>query len=390
MHNSMKSEELFSKILTDIQNSKTGRTGRKAKTIFSFLGAKTTNSQKAIDAFNLGLKHYNLKTTDNEVYYGMSYKNWITFELKGLGTKKRQIPVSKVIPSMEDSPEPAFKIPDDFLRYLFEFESDPEYERFQASLDSKFPVAIFLIPKKDDFYSSIVERVLSFEIIRKRQYEGDGGSIIGNTNQQDFSKRNDDPSQDLNFEGNMLNIWTKSDIHNFTQETMNNVILGESGKELIESEKFDRQFNQLALYSNKYYSNDQFFILFNCPSIEKINQQKRMHNLDKIVDKVTQKLPYTFRLQCKFSNDSELVDNPNIRKEIINHFKILCEIPSYQATEETGERDDIFNVFVEFQKAQMQAESQLIHKFDPALFSKLTWGYESDEHKYLKYFAVIV
>jgi SpoVK/Ycf46/Vps4 family AAA+-type ATPase len=384
----MKSEELFSKILTDIQNSKTGRTGRKAKTIFSFLGAKTTNSQKAIDAFNLGLKHYNLKTTDNEVYYGMSYKNWITFELKGLGTKKRQIPVSKVIPSMEDSPEPAFKIPDDFLRYLFEFESDPEYERFQASLDSKFPVAIFLIPKKDDFYSSIVERVLSFEIIRKRQYEGDGGSIIGNTNQQDFSKRNDDPSQDLNFEGNMLNIWTKSDIHNFTQETMNNVILGESGKELIESEKFDRQFNQLALYSNKYYSNDQFFILFNCPSIEKINQQKRMHNLDKIVDKVTQKLPYTFRLQCKFSNDSELVDNPNIRKEIINHFKILCEIPSYQATEETGERDDIFNVFVEFQKAQMQAESQLIHKFDPALFSKLTWGYESDEHKYLKYFAL--
>jgi DNA replication protein DnaC len=169
---------------------------------------------------------------------------------------------------------------------------------------------------------------------------------------------------------------------------MNNVILGESGKELIESEKFDAQFNQLALYSNKYYSNDQFFILFNCPSIEKINQHNRMLNLDKIVEKVTQKLPYTFKLQCKYNNDEELAKYPEVRRNIIDHFKILFEIPSYEAIEESIEDDDIFNVFVEFQKAQMQAENQLIHKIEPLLFSSLYWGYESLEHIYLKYFAI--
>lgn len=55
----MKNEELFTKIQTDIRDSQTGKTGRKAKTIFSFLGAKTTNSLKAIEAFKIGLEQYN-------------------------------------------------------------------------------------------------------------------------------------------------------------------------------------------------------------------------------------------------------------------------------------------------------------------------------------------
>lgn len=384
----MKNEELFDKILTDIKNSQNGKTGRKVKTIFSFLGAKTTNSQKAIDAFEKGLEQYNL-TIDKIVYYGMSQKDWINFSLKGVDANKQKNSEPKIVISSSNKIESAFNIPDDFLKYLFEFESDQEYERFQASLDSNSPIAIFLIPKKEDFYSSIVERVLSFEIIRKRQYKGDG-AIIGNINQQDFSKRNDNLLESITQspDSNLFNIWTGSDIHNFNQETMNNVILGESGKELIESEKFDAKFNQLALYSNKYYSNDQFFILFNCPSLEKIFQRKRMSNLDKIVEKVTQKLPYTFKLQCKFNSDGELAQSPDDRKSIINHFKILFEIPSYKSIEETGETDDIFNVFVEFQKAQMHAENQLIHKIEPAIFRSLNWGYESPEHIYLKYFAI--
>jgi len=383
----MKSEELFTKIISDIQNSKTGKTGRKAKTIFSYLGAKTTNSQKAINAFNFGLKQYKLKTPENEVYYGMSYKNWIIFELKNSPANKQEIPVNTAKKPLGSIIEPAYNIPDDFIKFLFEFESDEEYERFEACLDSNSPIAIFLIPKKEDFYSSIVERVLSFEIIRKRQYQGEG-SRIGNINQQNFSKINGNLSEGPVPDANLFNIWTGSDIHNFNQETMNNVILGESGKELIESEKFDTQFNQLALYSNKYYSNGQFFILFNCPSIEKINRQKRMNNLDKIVDKVTQKLPYTFKLQCKFDSDKELEQNPKIRKCIINHFKLLFEVPSYQLTEETDEVDDIFSVFVELQKTQMRTENQLMHQIDPSIFSTLNWGYESIEHIYLKYFTI--
>lgn len=381
----MKNEELFTKILIDIQNSQTGKTGRKAKTIFSHLGAKTTNSQKAINIFTQGMEEYGL-SCDKEVYFGMSSKDWINFTLKG-SIAKKQSPEKIPVPPVKMEKEPSIKVPDDFFKNLFEFESDQEYERFQASLDSNSPIAIFLIPKKEDFYSGIVERVLSFEIIRKRQYQGIGAQI-GNIKQRDFSPISSDLPDGIIPDTNQINIWTGSDIHIFNQETMNNVILGESGKELIESEKFDNQFNQLALYSNKYFSNDQFFILFTCPSLEKIYQQKRMPNLDKIVDKVTQKLPYTFKLQCKYNDDQELAQNPEVRQSIINHFKILFEIPSYHSTEESGDIDEIFNVFVEFQKAQMQAENQLLHKIDADIFAILNWGYESPEHVYLKYFAI--
>jgi hypothetical protein len=196
----MKNEELFTKILIDIQNSKTGKTGRKAKTIFSFLGAKTTNSQKAIDAFNNGLAQYKL-TTDKEVKYGMSRNEWINFSLKGSFPNNQQNIELQNRPNTKKEIESALIIPDDFFKYLFKFESDQEYERFQASLDSNSPIAVFLIPKKEDFYSSIVERVLSFEIIRKRQYQGIGARI-GNINQQDFSKRPDNSLEGLIPEAN--------------------------------------------------------------------------------------------------------------------------------------------------------------------------------------------
>jgi len=166
---------------------------------------------------------------------------------------------------------------------------------------------------------------------------------------------------------------------------MDEVILGETGPELIRSNDFSNRLNQLALYSNKYYSNDQFFVLFNCPCIETIGQHEKMLALGNLVDKVTQSLPNTFKLICKFESDEELAKNDLVRQQIIDHFKILFEIPQYNGA---NADNNISNVFAEFQKVQRQAESQLLHNIDPIIFSSLKWGKESEEHIYLKYFAI--
>jgi AAA+ superfamily predicted ATPase len=169
---------------------------------------------------------------------------------------------------------------------------------------------------------------------------------------------------------------------------MASVLLGESGKELIESEKFEQQFNQLAFYSNKYYSesNDQFFILFKCPAYHKIEKQVKIEHLDNLINKVSAKLPYTFKLKCKYRNEIELNEAINLKRQIINHFKILFEIPQLVV----DENETLFDLYIDLQKAQLQAENQLFLNFEPESFQILNFGYESDEHIYLKYLAIQV
>ncbi|MHC5596528.1 MAG: hypothetical protein ACYTXC_11345 [Nostoc sp.] len=55
---------------------------------------------------------------------------------------------------------------------------------------------------------------------------------------------------------------------------MTSIILGNTGLELLYSEKFDQQFEQISLYANKYNS-EQFFILFHCPSVLEIQAHQQ-------------------------------------------------------------------------------------------------------------------
>ncbi len=141
----MEAKEFFQNVVDDINNSSVKSTRRKVKTIFTQLGAKTTSSQKVVDCFNQNVSKFNLET-DTKIEFGMSNRSYITFGLKGIAIKnpkvenlEREVSLNKI------------QLPDDFFRNLFEFESEQEYERFQACLDSYYPMAIFLLPLRGRF-----------------------------------------------------------------------------------------------------------------------------------------------------------------------------------------------------------------------------------------------
>lgn len=364
----MENNIIFERIIEDINYSNNGTTKRKVKTLFNQLGYKSTRSEKAINILKEGFEKYNIKSSE-EIFNGISERIYINFQLKS----------NKTISEIQKTENPKINkkivIPDDFFINLFEFENTSEYERFQSCLDSELPVAIFLLPLENDFYSSIVERILSFEILRKRQQKG-FGSVIGKYNQANFETNNIP---------NEINLgWNAYDIHTFTQDTLKSAILGESIKEIIETDNFEKKFNDLALFANKYYSNDPFYLLFNYPSLIEIQQKLKENNLWSIVNKVSQKLPYTFVLKAKFKNDVELNDDIETKRKIINHFKILFETPFYDYTT----TDDLIDIYTEIQKTQILGENQLFNKIDKNIFQKVHFGYESKEHIFLKYFAI--
>jgi len=262
----------------------------------------------------------------------------------------------------------------DLFYYLFDFGSEHEYERFQASLDSNQPIALFLLPENKDFLTDLVFRILSYELIRKYQYQGSPGTPLA------FSQTIGNISEDLNQNRNETNIWAGTGILRFNRSTMSSVILGETGLDLLDSEEFDEKFEQLSLYANKY-NQEQSFVIFQCPSQQEIRSHSKTDLLGYLIERVSNQIPLTFTLRYKFSEDS-LID---CREEILAHLRLLMEVPEFEVGEE---EISLIDYFLELQKAQVQAESQLLLKMDGVHFEKLIWGYESDEHVYLKYFAI--
>ncbi|TAF65530.1 MAG: ATP-binding protein [Cytophagales bacterium] len=286
------------------------------------------------------------------------------------------------IVDLPTAPLKAQEVPDDFIKYLFDFESPQEYERFQASLDSPLPVGIFLIPMKYDFYTDVLERILSYEILRKRQYHGD--SRVGEMSHVELSRFTDSDEQVGSDGYGNDNIWSSmSDIFHFNTDTMQNVILGQSAIELIESEKLDKKFRQLSLYSNKYYSSGQFFILFHCPPLPKIIRGGRLPVLEKLFEHVVKKFPYTFKLQCRYDDEKDIP--LEVKKMVSSHLKFLLEVPSYEAN---WEEDSMSAFFSEMQQVGLHAERTILLDMQIPHFQKLNWYYETDEFAYLQYFAV--
>jgi AAA+ superfamily predicted ATPase len=329
-------------------------------------------SQAFVDEFNYALEVVGLCATPAfDIYLPIDERIYIS--IKGVSTSQvDSMPVSEV--EIKDLSQ-AIQVKHDFFYYLFDFGSDQEYERFQACLDSNQPIGIFLVPLEKDFFSSVVVKVLSYELVRKYQYKGMYGGVQSsnlsfNTSvQSEATQAPDNPS-----------TLSSSNIFHFDRATMTNVLLGTSGLELLDSEKFDEQFSQLSLYANKYNS-EQFFIVFHCPSELEIQAQQREDLFGYLTDKVASQIPFTFVLRCKYEDEQSIQEIENIR----NHFRLLLEVP-----QNVTEEDDIslLDYFLELQKAQVQAESQLLLRMQPEHFEILTWGYESDEHIYLKYFAI--
>ena len=378
--------ELLTLVREDLLSSGKQKKNLKIRTILSKLGY-TRRSPLLIDKFNSALYQTGLVTEPIfDPYLGLDDR--ISFSLKlSNGSRVSTISEENSLSEedthainnrknqditeghkLESSEIDTISISHDIFYYLFDWHSKEEYERFQACLDSNNPIAIFLLPLEEDFFSDIIEKILVYELIRKKQYAGK--HIELSSTRLDIQRESDSEAGTQTIYG---------DITHFDLSTMTNVILGSTGTELIDSEKFDQQFSQLALYANKYYSQPSF-ILFHCPSLADIDQYQKLDILDYLITKFTKQLPFVFTLRCKYPND-EAVQN---REEIYSHLKLLMEVPNHELDDDLT----LSQGLIELQLCQMQAESQLLIKMNPEHFYKLIWGNESEEHIYLKYFAI--
>lgn len=349
-------------ILQSIQSASHQSTRRKISTFLDKLAISATyNYQEFVDIFNHSLQKNYLKTIP--VFTSDTPKDgWLTFKLNH--TK---------LPANVPSP---LSVEEDFFKHLFVFDSSDDYEQFRAAMGSFSPVALFVIPEKEDFYSEVLEKNLSSELLRKRQYRND--FKIGDTGQIQFAQFGNDQS---NNDQPNSNVWTFYDIYNFGRKSLEQVVLGENAQALIHSEHFHNKFNQLALYANKYYS-DPFFLVFQCPSHQQMAEKNKQEVLENLIAQVSQKFPYVFTLRCKYPTQQDIPSN--ILKSIYQHFQVLLEVPSYPLDYSLP----LANGFSLLQKAQKLAESQLLLQMNPLVFKQMQWNYESDEFLYLQYFAI--
>jgi hypothetical protein len=173
-------------------------------------------------------------------------------------------------------------------------------------------VGIFLVPEEDDFFFELVQRVISFNIVRKKQYKG----IL---HEEDIQIHDAELTTSfIKEEQETQGPLSGSNIFIFNQTVMSNFLFGDSGKELIESAKFSSQFKRLSLYTNKYFSKE-FYALFMCPSKKLIDQYNREDLLGKLIDKVANNCSFTFTLRCKYPNEQSIPSD--IKKEIIDYKK---------------------------------------------------------------------
>jgi DNA polymerase III delta prime subunit len=297
----------------------------------------------------------------------------VSISIKGASTS--QTDRVNVPDLSEVKPLEPIQVKHDFFYYLFDFGSEQEYERFQACLDSNQPVGIFLVPLEEDFFSDIVVKILTYELLRKYQYRSIRADLKTSNLSFDTTIQSDTTSR-----LDLQSLLFDSIIFHFARSTMSNAILGTTGFELLDSEKFDEKFEQLSLYTNKY-NPKQFFILFHCPPEFEIRAQQRDDLFGHLVDRVASQIPFTFTLRCKYPNERLIQE----LEDIFAHFRLLMEVPKYDFEEDNA---SLLNYFLELQKAQVQAEAQLLLRMKPEYFGILTWGHESDEHIYLKYFAI--
>lgn len=360
----MEIQTFIQTILKSIHSSPLNTTRRKTSTLFKHLDL-SSDFNEFINIFYEELAKHNLETTPM-LKPELPAGSWLYFRF--IEDESGALPVNL--------PE-HLPVAEDFFKHLFTFDSTEVYERFQAALDSFSPIALFVVPEEEDFYSEIIDKILSFELLRKRQYRND--FKIGDIGQMDLAQLNTDQSS-----GNdqpVANVWSFYDIYNFGQKNMEQVILGENGTSLIQSEKLIQKFNQLALYANKYYS-DQFFILFKCPSRQQMAEKGREEVLENFMAQISQQFPYVFTLRSTYARQGDLP--PVVLKEVYQHFKFLNELPHYPLDESLP----FLSGFSLLQKAQKLAESQLLLHMKPEIFNLMQWNYESDEFLYLQYFTI--
>ncbi|MCB1158421.1 MAG: ATP-binding protein [Leptospiraceae bacterium] len=365
-----KLQELVSSVKHSIEKSAKKKVKRKVSFIFRKLGNPRRN-KKIIEQVNKTFLEEEIRLEP-----GLSINDDLDsyVEFQSIATKQENEKDSK-------QKEEIFVVPDDFIKYLFTFSSEAEYERFQAALDSYQPVGLFLIPKEEDFFSETMEQIFSIELLQKRQYSGDD-MFVNELTYLDVSFTGD--NTDTTNEGNKnegKDIWTSSEIYHFPRTIMQNVILGETGTELLDSYNFEMNLQRLSHTSNKH-SKTQIFILFHCPSQKQIQKLQKQDILEKTLSSIARRIPNVFRLDCKYEKESDIEEE--VRNNVYKHLKLIYDLPGHEIDTELN----LIEFVTELRRTHARLEYQTLLKMETEYIKSMVWDGESDEHVYLKYFTI--
>ena len=307
----------------------------------------------------------------------LPFDTYITFQYQNTVTPIIEAPVTEA--STKTDAVSKIVVPDDLFLNLFDFDSNNEYERFQAALDSYLPVGIVLLPQKEDFFSRLVEQVLSLEATKKRDYIGNDffANIVAYL---DIELVNSDDLNDAD-KTKISDIWNDANIFHFNDATMRNVILGKSGLQLLHSDKFFKEVTKLSFHSNVNNKN-QFFVIFHCPPIEAILKNNRIDLLEKTIEFVSQRLPNVFRLRSKYASEKDIDETKKL--EIFKHLRLLHELPTYSIDPDLSCTDYLS----ELNRVRYQLEYQLLLKMETNYLTMMKWDNEYNEDTYLKYLSI--
>ncbi len=363
----MNLHDYLQKVGEEVRSGKTN-IRRRANSLLKAIKVKEV-TEELMSELQTELEAANLSAniTGREIF---EQNEWLEFSLRANPNKDK--------PWMETEAQhlaakniPLYSVEEDFFEHLFDFGSRYDYERFQAALDSTQPVALFLLPQEDNFFADIVTRILNFELIKKHHYKSDDSAVM--------NLRNDSIRANSVEGKNEEDMWDSAQIFHFSQREMEAAILGNNAIEMIESEKFKEQFDRLASYSNRY-TNEQFFVLFHCPALTKIEAQNGQDLLEALITRISQKIPFVFTLRARYAKEADIP--ADVKSAVHRHFKLLNELPSIEVAPTLSLND----CFGELQKTFLYTQQRMFFELIPDLFFKLEWGYyDKDEDVYGKY-----
>ncbi|MEM7180850.1 MAG: AAA family ATPase [Spirochaetota bacterium] len=367
-----KLEDFINSLKRSIHSSSNKQSQRKLSSILKQLGNPRRN-QKFIEHFHKKLQENHI-AVQPKLTVTIPFDSYLAFEWTQVETAQTA--------GTTESRADKLTLPEDFLCHLFRFSHEAEYQRLQAALDSYLPIALFLIPGEENFFAEVIEQTLSYELVQKRQYSGDD-FFSNEVSYVDVNFTGDD--SDTNDEGdnkqNEREMWNVAEFYQFPQDLMRDVILGDSGMELLASENFEKKLQRLAHFSNKH-NDTPFFLLFHCPSRQEMEKANKQDILELTIANVARRLPNVFRLESIYDSEDQIPVES--KQQIIEHFQVLYEVPSWEADLEL----ELFDLVSELRRLQSHAEHRILLEMETEIFHILDWEDEKDEQIYLKYFSI--
>jgi hypothetical protein len=259
--------------------------------------------------------------------------------------------------------EHLISVPDNLFLQLFDFGTKENYEKFQAYMDTNGLIALFLLPAKENFLSDLINRILIREVELSNINKGKTDTVKINY---------------LNFENTGSSDFEELNI--FSEEALTGMIMAEKVSEIVQSDSVNKLFEEANAISLGPMAKRMIFV-FHCPSIEKMKSRGRYQNFTRITSWLSKYFNASFFLKGKYKSESTIP--PDVRKNVLDHFRLLNETPFLNVKSGLS----LFEAYEEMQRVRKNAQTTLYLDANPMEMALLDPS-ESYDFNYMILFAL--